>query len=80
MKIAREHEFFKKQEEIFRNKTVKSGRMAVTLRMISKEPKKILDVGCAIGLCDKYLAKKGHRVVGVDVLKESIVIAQKFFS
>jgi len=76
----REPEFFKKQEEIFRNKTVKAGRMAATLRMISKEPKKILDVGCAIGLCDKYLAEKGQQVVGVDILKDSIKIAQKFFS
>ena len=49
-----------------------------TLRMI--EGKDILDVGCASGRLCKYMAQKGFKVHGIDVLETAIEIAKEFNS
>jgi len=51
-------------------------RIVKTLKMI--EGKNILDVGCAAGSLSKKMVEMGFKVVGIDVLQESIKIARKF--
>ena len=51
-------------------------RFKTTLKMI--EGKDVLDVGCAAGYFTRHIAKKGFRVHGIDVLEDSIQIAEEF--
>ena len=51
-------------------------RFKTTLKMI--EGKDVLDVGCAAGHLTRHIAKKGFRVHGIDVLEDSIQIAEEF--
>ena len=76
--IEIEDQNFMKKELAFNS--FKSERIATVLKMIDKEPKKILDVGCGIGILDKYLGERGHQITGIDILEDSIKIAQKYFS
>lgn len=54
----------------------KDGRIRHTLRMI--EGKNVLDVGCGIGGLSKLMAEKGFDVHAIDVIDQSIKIAQEF--
>lgn len=48
-------------------------------QLIERIPKKsrILDLGCGVGVpYDKYLAGKGHDVVGIDISSKHVAIAQ----
>jgi SAM-dependent methyltransferase len=39
---------------------------------------KILDLACGGGIFSNFLAEKGHRVVGIDILEDMLKIARKF--
>ncbi len=41
---------------------------------------KVLDMGCGAGFLCNPLVKAGHDVTGVDLSKESLVVAEKFDS
>jgi len=43
-----------------------------------ENPCSVLDIGCGGGFLTNYLAKKEHRVVGVDLSEQSLAIAKKF--
>ena len=53
-----------------------SQRVLYALEMIEGEL--VLDVGCASGSITKKIAEKNHKVLGIDVLKSSIEIANDF--
>jgi len=44
------------------------------------EGNSVLDVGCAAGHLTLHIAKKGFKVLGIDVLEDSIKIAREFNS
>lgn len=48
-----------------------------TIRNALGEKASIVDIGCGAGLLTNYLAKKGHRVFGVDLSEKSLQSAQK---
>jgi ubiquinone/menaquinone biosynthesis C-methylase UbiE len=53
-------------------------RVLKTLDML--EGKEILDVGCSIGSLSKNIVDSGFKVTGIDVLEESIKIANEFYA
>ncbi|MGI0059025.1 MAG: methyltransferase domain-containing protein [Nitrosotalea sp.] len=63
-------------KEIIKKQAEQDGRIRHTLRMV--EGKNILDVGCAAGDLARTFAERGHNVHAIDVLEESIKIAQEF--
>ncbi|MFC1544759.1 class I SAM-dependent methyltransferase [Gemmatimonadota bacterium] len=44
------------------------------------EGETVLDVGCEVGICSYYLARNGKKVVGIDVEKARLEIAERKFS
>jgi len=59
-------------------KSNESPRFRETLKMLEGE--KILDVGCASGSVSQYIGQLGYKVHGIDVLENSIKIAEEFFN
>jgi ubiquinone biosynthesis O-methyltransferase len=51
-------------------------RFQAVLKMA--DGKKVLDVGCHVGLLSRILAERGREVVGVDILESALKIAQTF--
>lgn len=47
------------------------------LKKYNKLGFEILDIGCGVGTIDLYLAKKDHKVIGIDISKRGIEIAKK---
>jgi SAM-dependent methyltransferase len=41
------------------------------------KPKKILDIGCGAGTLSLYYARKGYKVVGIDISKKAVDAASK---
>lgn len=47
------------------------------LQMLGKPPLRILDCGCGTGWTSIFLARAGHRVTGLDISNDAIVIARE---
>lgn len=68
-------------EDVFSlDKSFEKEGQRVVLAVELVEGEKILDVGCASGTITKKIAEKNHKVLGIDVLKNSIEIANDFNS
>lgn len=73
-------QFHKKTK--FQTKIIKKGNFTykTILSLLDKYLKKnskIVDIGCGAGTIDYYLAKKGHKVLGIDISKKSIEACRK---
>jgi len=66
------------KDEVKKYEKYPDSRLQQTLRMI--EGKNVLDVGCAEGRFSKMMTERGFKVLGIDVLEESIKIAKEFSS
>ncbi len=54
------------------------GRHKFAIDWVDGDP--VLDVGCEVGICAYYLARAGRKVVGIDVEKARLEIAERKFS
>lgn len=45
---------------------------------LKKKEITVLDLGCGVGAIDFYLAKKGHKILGVDISEEAVSIANAY--
>ena len=52
-------------------------QIGTVLSLIPQKPSKILDIGCGIGWTSLFLAKSGHKVLGIDISKYIIYEANK---
>ena len=52
----------------------------ITLALSMVEGERVLDLGCHIAFYSNFLARRGHKVVGADVDKDTLEIARKKFS
>lgn len=64
------------QKRVISDKNFTYRNIVKVLKRYSRKKKKILDIGCGVGTIDFYLAKKGHKVTGIDASENAINIAK----
>ena len=54
-----------------------AGKHKANLKMIDFRDKKILDIGCGIGIFEKWASRKARRILAIDINKKDLEIARK---